>query len=106
MPPVREASAKPSAATVLPDPVACSNQKRLLAFGSSAASAISSSSSADGSSQSIGSSGSSSSSSSSPGIPTGASSTSASPTTPLPLLSPLRWTSASSAVSVPDSTST
>ena len=39
MPPVRDASAKPSAATVLPEPVACSNQKRLLAFGSSAASA-------------------------------------------------------------------
>ncbi len=37
MPPVREASAKPSAATVLPAPVACSNQKRLAALGSSAA---------------------------------------------------------------------
>ena len=35
MPPVREASTKPSAATVLPAPVACSNQKRLAALGSS-----------------------------------------------------------------------
>ena len=35
MPPVREASTKPSAATVLPAPVACSNQKRRLASGSS-----------------------------------------------------------------------
>ena len=43
MPPVREASTKPSAATVLPAPVACSNQKRLPAFGSSGASATSSS---------------------------------------------------------------
>ena len=34
-PPVREASTKPSAATVLPAPVACSNQKRLAALGSS-----------------------------------------------------------------------
>ena len=33
MPPVREASTKPTAATVLPAPVACSNQKRLPAFG-------------------------------------------------------------------------
>ena len=32
---MREASTKPSAATVLPAPVACSNQKRLAAFGSS-----------------------------------------------------------------------
>ena len=40
MPPVREASTKPSAATVLPAPVACSNQKRLAALGSSAASAV------------------------------------------------------------------
>ena len=37
MPPVREASTKPSAATVLPAPVACSNQKRLPALGSSGA---------------------------------------------------------------------
>ena len=37
MPPVREPSTKPSAATVLPAPVACSNQKRLPAFGSSGA---------------------------------------------------------------------
>ena len=34
-PPVREASTNPSAATVLPAPVACSNQNRLAAFGSS-----------------------------------------------------------------------
>ena len=33
MPPVREASTKPSAATVLPAPVACSNQKRRAARG-------------------------------------------------------------------------
>ena len=36
MPPVRDASTKPSAATVLPAPVACSNQKRRAAPGSSA----------------------------------------------------------------------
>ena len=35
MPPVRDASTKPSAATVLPAPVACSNQKRRAALGSS-----------------------------------------------------------------------
>ena len=35
MPPVREASTKPIAATVLPAPVACSNQKRRAASGSS-----------------------------------------------------------------------
>ena len=46
MPPVREPSTKPSAATVLPAPVACSNQKRLPAFGSSGASGSCSSSSA------------------------------------------------------------
>ena len=40
-PPVRDASTKPTAATVLPAPVACSNQKRLPAFGSSGASATS-----------------------------------------------------------------
>ena len=44
-PPVREASMKPTAATVLPAPVACSNQKRRLAPGSSGASATISSSS-------------------------------------------------------------
>ena len=38
MPPVREASMKPTAATVLPAPVACSNQKRRSAPGSSGAS--------------------------------------------------------------------
>ena len=48
MPPVRDASTKPSAATVLPAPVACSNQKRLPAFGSSGASASCSSSSSAG----------------------------------------------------------
>ncbi len=36
-PPVRDASTKPMAATVLPAPVACSNQKRLAALGSSTA---------------------------------------------------------------------
>ena len=56
-PPVRVASMKPTAATVLPAPVACSNQKRRAAPGSSAASASSSSSSSAGSSsQSCGSS--------------------------------------------------
>ncbi len=44
-PPVREASMKPTAATVLPEPVACSNQKRRLAPGSSGASSTTSSSS-------------------------------------------------------------
>ena len=48
MPPVREASTKPTAATVLPAPVACSNQKRLPAFGSSGASATSSASASSG----------------------------------------------------------
>ena len=66
MPPVREASTKPSAATVLPAPVACSNQKRLAALGSSTASpACGSSSSGSGSDQSSGSSSGSSSTSSS-----------------------------------------
>ena len=45
-PPVREASMKPTAATVLPAPVACSNQKRRSAPGSSGASSTTSSSSA------------------------------------------------------------
>ena len=74
MPPVREASTKPRAATVLPAPVACSNQKRRAALGSSGCSG-SWSGSAPGSSQSwgssSGSSSSSSSSSSSPGIADG-----------------------------------
>ena len=65
MPPVREASMNPTAATVLPAPVACSNQKRRLAPGSSGASATTSSSSVSGSSQSWGSSSSGSSTSSS-----------------------------------------
>ena len=71
MPPVREASTKPIAATVLPDPVACSNQKRRLAPGSSGASSMTSSSSAaDSSLQSSGSSsGSSTSSGSSSSAP-------------------------------------
>ena len=54
MPPVREASTKPTAATVLPAPVACSNQKRRSAPGSSGASSITSSSSSSASSQSSG----------------------------------------------------
>ena len=45
MPPVREPSTKPSAATVLPAPVACSNQKRRAAPGSSGCSGSWSSSS-------------------------------------------------------------
>jgi hypothetical protein len=48
MPPVREASTKPIAATVLPAPVACSNQKRLWALGSSAAPSATSSSTSVG----------------------------------------------------------
>src|SRR6187549_2017840 len=58
-PPVRVASMKPTAATVLPAPVACSNQKRRSAPGSSASPSgggSSSSSSAGASSQSCGSS--------------------------------------------------
>src|SRR3954465_9836347 len=55
-PPVRVASTKPTAATVLPAPVACSNQKRRSAPGSSGASSTTSSSSSAGpSSQSCGS---------------------------------------------------
>ena len=66
-PPVRVASMKPTAATVLPAPVACSNQKRRAAPGSSGASSTtSSSSSGPGSDQSCGSSSSGASSSSSP----------------------------------------
>ena len=75
MPPVREASMKPTAATVLPAPVACSNQKRRLAPGSSRTSAPASSSSSGSSSQSIGSSSGARSSSSSA---TGSSSSSSS----------------------------
>src|SRR3954468_2635145 len=106
-PPVREASTKPSAATDLPAPVACSNQKRLWALGSSGASAsCSASSSSGGSSQSTGSSssGTSSSSSSSPGGADGAGGPATAALRPLPF--PLRWASASSAVSVPESAST
>ena len=46
---MREASTKPSAATVLPAPVACSNQKRLAALGSSGCSASWTSSSSESS---------------------------------------------------------
>src|SRR3954453_19873771 len=46
MPPVRDPSTKPSAATVLPAPVACSNQNRRAAPGSSRWAAGASSSSA------------------------------------------------------------
>ena len=101
MPPVREASTNPSAATVLPAPVACSNQKRRPAFGSSGCSSswTSASSSAPGSCQSWGSSSSSSSassslsssSSSSPGIAAEASCRDATwaGALPLPLPAPL-----------------
>ena len=116
MPPVREASTKPSAATVLPAPVACSNQKRLAALGSSAASParllvlgardrVQSSGSSSGSSST-----SSSGRSSSPGIAAEASISGSSLTrgavrrAPLPLAP--RCDSASSAVSVPESAST
>src|SRR3954464_471725 len=110
-PPVREASTKPSAATDLPTPVACSNQKRLWALGSSGCSAsCSASSSSGGSSQSTGSSssGTSSSSSSSPGGALGAGGPAAAAGAPLPRPLPFapRWASASSAVSVPESAST
>src|SRR5215210_1246514 len=113
MPPVREASTKPSAATVLPAPVACSNQKRLAALGSSGASATWSSSPGWGSDQSSGSSSGSSSTSSSgrsssPGIAAEASTSGSSPPAPLarPLPLAARWDSANSAVSVPESAST
>src|SRR4029077_19142074 len=78
MPPVCEASTKPSAATVLPAPVACSNQKRLAAFGSSGCSP-SDSSSSPSSTQSRGSSSAyTSSSGSSSGSPSGSSGSSSS----------------------------
>ena len=112
MPPVREPSTKPSAATVLPAPVACSNQKRLAALGPRAPRAAAPSSPRRrraSSSQSCGSSGSSSSSrSSSPGMPTEASGAAAGSAP----RAGCRWTrcrcpdSASSAVSVPESAST
>ena len=50
MPPVRDASTKPIAATVLPAPVACSNQKRLCALGSSRRPRATSSSTSSGAS--------------------------------------------------------
>ena len=108
---MREASTKPSAATVLPAPVACSNQKRLAALGSSGCSSSWASSvvvgvrapvlrllglvvvlvvvllarDADGRERDdvLG-----------------------DAPAPLPCPLPLRWASASSAVSVPDSAST
>ena len=112
MPPVREASTKPIAATVLPAPVACSNQKRREAPGSSgcsgSCSSSSSSSSSAAGSQSTGSSSSGiSSSPSSSSSPEGSSSTARLPLpfpfAPFPL--PF-WISASSAISVPDRAST
>ena len=118
MPPVRDPSTKPSAATVLPAPVACSNQKRLAALGSSGwsgswSSSTSESSTASDSAQSIGSSSTSSSSSPSRSISSGAGPSSApvplvwvTPTLPLGPRPLLLWLSASSAVSVPDSAST
>ncbi len=97
---MREASTKPTAATVLPAPVACSNQKRLLALGSSGASATFSASASSGvSSQSCGSSSSSSSDGASPASSTGVAAGAAG-------VSPFLRRSASSAVSVPDSAST
>src|SRR3954454_24549533 len=124
-PPVRDASTKPIAATVLPAPVACSNQKRLCAFGSSTPSATSSSTSSGGSSSYASASGSSSgtasrsssssssrsttaSRSSSPSSETASSSSSTASTGAATGggTSPSRWASASSAVRVPDSAST
>ena len=71
-PPVRVASMKPTAATVLPAPVACSNQKRRAAPGSSGASSTtSSSSSGEASDQSCGSSSSTSSGASSSSMSSG-----------------------------------
>ena len=65
---MRDASTKPSAATVLPAPVACSNQKRLAALGSSGCSSSWPSSSSSSSCQSWGSSSSGSSSSGSSSV--------------------------------------
>src|SRR5262245_16026574 len=101
MPPVREASTKPSAATVLPAPVACSNQNRRAAPGSSTIeSAAASSSASSAGSQSSG----SSSGSSSPSISTSPECSSSIDTPPLPLR-PIT-SSDSSAISVPDRAST
>ncbi len=113
MPPVRDASTKPMAATVLPAPVACSNQNRLWALGSSGASGSCSSSASFSASQSSGSSssGTSSSTASSPGIAGEPSVSGAG----APLLPPFtggaaplepRCASARSAVNVPESAST
>src|SRR4051794_37459599 len=101
MPPVREASTKPSAATVLPAPVACSNQNLRAAPGSSSTeSAAASSSASSAGSQSSG----SSSGSSSPSSSTSPEWSSSMPALPLPLR-PIK-SSDSSAISVPDSAST
>ena len=101
MPPVREASTKPSAATVFPAPVACSNQKRRAAPGSSSTESDAASSSASSAgSQSSG----SSSSNSSPSISTSPEWSSSMEAPPLPLR-PIR-SSDSSAISVPDRAST
>ena len=103
MPPVREASTKPSAATVLPAPVACSNQKRRAAPGSSATeSAAASSSASSAGSQSSG----SSSGSSSPSSSSSPECSSSEAALPLPLPLRLISSSASSAISVPDRAST
>ena len=98
MPPVREASTKPSAATVLPAPVACSNQKRRAAPGSSAtASAAASSSASSAGSQSSG----SSSGSSSPSSSSSPECSSSEAALPFPLpLRPIK-SSDSSAIRVP-----
>src|SRR3954466_4937694 len=101
MPPVREASTKPSAATVLPAPVACSNQNRRAAPGSSSTeSAAPPPPAPPAGSQSSG----SSSGSSSPSSSTSPEWSSSIPALPLPLR-PIR-SSASSAIRVPDSAST
>src|SRR4051794_27910116 len=132
MPPEREASTKPIAATVFPAPVACSNQKRRAAFGSSGCSGIwtssSSSPSESPSQDAVSSSPSSASSSSSPSpsssssqsssLSDSSSSTSSSPSSSSSSSStsavgadPLRepfddCSSAISAIIVPDSAST
>ncbi len=109
MPPVREASTNPTAATVLPAPVACSNQKRRLAPGSSGASTISSSASASSgsSSQSWGSSSSPRASSSSVAAPLAAPLAAVVPLVPLPAaFEPGFSSSEMIAARVPESAST
>ena len=103
MPPVRDASTKPSAATVLPAPVACSNQKRRAAPASSSwASAAASSSASSAGSQSSG----SSSGSSSPSISTSPECSSSEADLPLPFPGRPISSSDSSAISVPERAST